>query len=109
MPSALALREDRLRAKSWAALPVLRLVAAAALALSLALALQQPARAQDYPSRPVTILIPLAAGGAMDIIAHSMAPKLAERLGKSVLVEERVGAGTVLAGNAVAHGPAEDR
>jgi tripartite-type tricarboxylate transporter receptor subunit TctC len=65
------------------------------------------ALAQDYPTRPVTILVPLAAGGAMDIIARAMAPKVAERIGKSVLVEERVGAGTVLAANDVAHGAAD--
>jgi tripartite-type tricarboxylate transporter receptor subunit TctC len=63
--------------------------------------------ADDYPSRPITILIPLAAGGAMDIFARAMAPKLSERLGKPVLIEERVGAGTVLAANDVAHGAAD--
>jgi tripartite-type tricarboxylate transporter receptor subunit TctC len=75
--------------------------------LALAFTLRQPAWAQDYPNRPVTILVPLAAGGAMDIIARTIAPKLAERLGKSVLVEERVGAGTVLAANDIAHGTAD--
>jgi tripartite-type tricarboxylate transporter receptor subunit TctC len=83
------------------------LAALLAAPLALAFAPWQPALAQDYPNRPVTILIPLAAGGAMDIIARSMAPKLAERLGKTVLVEERVGAGTVLAANDVAHGAAD--
>jgi tripartite-type tricarboxylate transporter receptor subunit TctC len=62
------------------------------------------AAAEDYPSRPVTILVPLGAGGAMDIIVRSFAPKLAARLGKTVLVENRTGAGTVLAANDVAHG-----
>jgi tripartite-type tricarboxylate transporter receptor subunit TctC len=75
--------------------------------LALAFALRQPALAQDYPNRPVTILVPLAAGGAMDIIARTIAPKLTERLGKSVLVEERVGAGTVLAADDIAHGTAD--
>ncbi len=95
-------------ARRWAN-PFVTLVTALVLTpvLALAPALRQPALAQDYPSRPVTILIPLAAGGAMDIIARTMAPKLAERLGKSVLVEERVGAGTVLAANDVAHGAAD--
>jgi len=78
-----------------------RVAAAAVLALGVVC---QPLAADDYPARPITILIPLAAGGAMDIIARSFAPKLAERLGKPVLVEERVGAGTVLAANDVAHG-----
>jgi tripartite-type tricarboxylate transporter receptor subunit TctC len=62
------------------------------------------ATAEDYPSRPVTILVPLGAGGAMDIIVRSFAPKLAARLGKTVPVENRTGAGTVLAANDVAHG-----
>jgi tripartite-type tricarboxylate transporter receptor subunit TctC len=70
-------------------------------------ALCQPAAAQDFPNRPVTILVPLSAGGAMDIIVRSFAPKLAARLGKPVLVEDRPGAGTVLAANDVAHGPTD--
>lgn len=74
----------------------LRVVAAACIALALG-ASTPAARAQDYPARPVTLLVPLGAGGAMDIIVRSMAPKLSERLGKSVVVENRVGAGTVLA------------
>jgi tripartite-type tricarboxylate transporter receptor subunit TctC len=93
-------------AKPWAVrLPASPLfIALVALAL---VARVVSAAADDYPNRPVTILIPLAAGGAMDIFARAMAPKLSERLGKSVLVEERVGAGTVLAANDVAHGPAD--
>ena len=86
-------------------------IAAAAVALGFAFvmalawsALGRPAAADDYPTRPVTILVPLGAGGAMDIIARLMAPRLAARLGKSVVVENRTGAGTVLAANDVAHG-----
>jgi tripartite-type tricarboxylate transporter receptor subunit TctC len=63
-----------------------------------------PLTAQDYPTRPVTLMVPLGAGGAMDIIVRSIAPKLAARLGKTVLVENRPGAGTVIAANDVAHG-----
>ena len=85
--------------KPWAP----RLVAAALMALALP-ALCQSVGAQDYPSRPVTIMVPLGAGGVMDVIARSIAPKLAARLGKSVLVVDRTGAGTVLAANDVAHG-----
>jgi tripartite-type tricarboxylate transporter receptor subunit TctC len=84
-----------------------RLAAGLAAAAFIALALSTlcgPAGAQDYPNRPVTILVPLSAGGAMDIIARSIAPRLAARLGKSVLIEDRPGAGTVLAANDVAHG-----
>jgi tripartite-type tricarboxylate transporter receptor subunit TctC len=79
---------------------------AALIALAPAL-FARPAAAQDYPNRAVTILIPLGAGGAMDIIARSFAPKLAARLGKPVLIEDRPGAGTVLAANDVAHGAAD--
>ena len=83
-------------------------IAAGALALG-SLLPQAPtqAQAQDYPNRPITILIPLAAGGAMDIIARSFAPKLAARLGQPVVIQERVGAGTVLAANDVAHATAD--
>jgi len=63
----------------------------------------RPVAADDFPSRPITLLVPLGAGGAMDIIVRSMAPRLAERLGKSVVVENRTGAGTILAANDVAH------
>jgi tripartite-type tricarboxylate transporter receptor subunit TctC len=66
-------------------------------------ALHQSATAQDYPTRPVTLVVPLAAGGAMDIIARSFGPKLAERLGKSVIIENRTGGGTVTGAMAVAN------
>ena len=92
-------------AKSWAA-PLVTTLFTTTLVLAVA-GRAIPAVADDYPSRPITILIPLAAGGAMDILARAMAPKLSERLGKTVLIEERVGAGTVLAANDVAHGPAD--
>ncbi len=94
-----------MRAKPWAS-PFVAAPPAAILALALVMR-AAPAVADDFPSRPITILIPLAAGGAMDIIARAIAPKLSERLGKPVLIEERVGAGTVLAANDVAHGPAD--
>jgi tripartite-type tricarboxylate transporter receptor subunit TctC len=81
----------------------LRLGAGAIAALDLAWRANSAA-AEDYPSRPVTMLVPLGAGGAMDIIVRSFAPKLAARLGKTVLVENRTGGGTVIAANDVAHG-----
>jgi tripartite-type tricarboxylate transporter receptor subunit TctC len=80
----------------------MRLAVTVLMALTLG-ALCHPAAAEDYPARPITIVVPLAAGGAMDIIARTMAPKLSERLGQSVLVEELTGGGTVLAANHVAH------
>ena len=68
----------------------LRLAAgAAALPLASRLAL-----AQAYPSRPVRIIVPVAPGGALDILARIMGQWLSERLGQSVVIENRPGAGT---------------
>ncbi len=54
------------------------------------------ARAQDYPSRQITLIAPWPAGGAVDAICRAVAPHLSERLGKSVVVENRPGAGSVI-------------
>jgi tripartite-type tricarboxylate transporter receptor subunit TctC len=66
------------------------------------LAWQAPATAQTFPTKPVTLVVPLAAGGAMDMIARSFGPKLADRLGKSVIIENRLGGGTVTGAVSVA-------
>jgi tripartite-type tricarboxylate transporter receptor subunit TctC len=60
------------------------------------------AEADDYPARSVTILCPYAAGGATDILARMLGQALSERLAKPFVVENRPGAGTVLAANAAA-------
>ena len=64
--------------------------------------LASSARADDYPARPVTILVPYAAGGGTDILARLLAQGLSERLGNSFIVENRPGGGTVLAANVTA-------
>ncbi|WP_439580359.1 Bug family tripartite tricarboxylate transporter substrate binding protein [Elioraea sp.] len=56
-------------------------------------ALATPAVAQAYPSRPVTILVPFAAGGATDVTTRVIADFASEKLGQRVLVENRPGAG----------------
>ena len=66
------------------------------------LAFHQPATAQEFPTKPITLVVPLAAGGAMDIIARSFGPKLADRLGKPVIIENRLGGGTVTGAVSVA-------
>ena len=67
----------------------------AALALALAVTVWgAAAQAQDkYPSRPVTLIVPQAAGGANDAIARVVAQKLTEQTGQSFIVENRPGAG----------------
>jgi tripartite-type tricarboxylate transporter receptor subunit TctC len=60
------------------------------------------ALAQDYPTRNVTFVVPTGAGAATDLLARILAPQLGERLGKPFVVEDRPGAGTLTASNAVA-------
>jgi tripartite-type tricarboxylate transporter receptor subunit TctC len=59
--------------------------------------------AQAYPTRPVRIIVGFAAGGGADIVARLIGPRLSERLGQQFFVENRVGAGTNIATEAVAH------
>jgi tripartite-type tricarboxylate transporter receptor subunit TctC len=69
-----------------------------------ALAASMPATsvAQDFPTRPMAIIVPFAPGGSADIVARIYAQKLTERLGKPVVVENRAGAGTVVGALAAA-------
>jgi tripartite-type tricarboxylate transporter receptor subunit TctC len=60
------------------------------------------ASAQSYPSRPVTIITPFAAGSVTDATARAIAQHLQEALGQSFVVENRAGAGGLLAASAVA-------
>jgi tripartite-type tricarboxylate transporter receptor subunit TctC len=58
--------------------------------------------AENYPSRPVTVVVPYAAGGGLDLVARLLAQKLSERTGRSFFVENRLGAGGIIAANSVA-------
>jgi len=66
-------------------------------AMFAALAMVSTARADTYPSRPVTIEVPFAAGGGSDLLARLVAKKLEDRLGKPFIVENKPGASTTLA------------
>ena len=70
-----------------------RKLAAVAATLLIAVAVTAPAAAQGFPSRPLKIVATFEPGGASDILARLLAPRLAESLGQPVLVENRPGAG----------------
>ena len=63
------------------------------------------AAAQDYPTRPVRIIIPFPPGGFNDIVGRLIAAQLSERLGKQFVVENRPGAGGIIAGEQVVNAP----
>jgi tripartite-type tricarboxylate transporter receptor subunit TctC len=68
-----------------------------------------PASAADpaYPTKPVTIVVPLAAGAGPDVVARLYAEKLSQRLGKPFIIENRPGAAQVIAATAVQQAPAD--
>jgi tripartite-type tricarboxylate transporter receptor subunit TctC len=73
-------------------------------ALVAAVAIASPAGADDarWPERPVRLIVPFAAGSSSDTIARIVTQKLAERLGQPVVIENRVGGGSVIGTQAVA-------
>ena len=79
---------------------VLRLATAAAIA-----AISQSAFAFDYPTKPVRLIVGVAAGGANDTVARLLAQTLSERLGQPVVVENRPGAGGNIGLEAVVNAP----
>ena len=65
------------------------------------------ASAQDYPNRPVRLIIPFPPGGSNDVVGRMVATKLSERLGKQIVIDNRAGAGGVV-GTEVAAAAAPD-
>jgi tripartite-type tricarboxylate transporter receptor subunit TctC len=76
------------------------------------LLLPAAARAQgqatgDWPTRPIRLVVPFAAGGAADSAARAITPVMAQRLGQTIVVENRTGAGGSVGGGAVAAAPGD--
>jgi tripartite-type tricarboxylate transporter receptor subunit TctC len=65
------------------------------------------AQAQDFPNRPLKIIVPYGAGGSVDAIARTLAQELTPRLGQPVVVENRTGAGSNVGSTFVAKAPAD--
>ena len=57
---------------------------------------------QTYPQKPITLVVPYPPGGSADILARTLAPKLGERMGQAILIENRAGAGTAIGAKTVA-------
>src|ERR1700751_2389510 len=72
-----------------------------AAAVTAALATGGPARAQSFPTRPVHIFVPYAAGGGVDILARTLGDVVSRQWGQAVVVENRPGAGGVVASQAL--------
>ena len=76
------------------------LIAVAALSL-----LSAAVVAQDYPSRPVKVIVPFGAGGPTDIFTRLLAEELRKALGEPLVMENRPGAGTIIGTDAAAKSP----
>ncbi|HZO44277.1 MAG TPA: tripartite tricarboxylate transporter substrate binding protein [Xanthobacteraceae bacterium] len=77
----------------------------ALIAALIALVIGGPAAAQDWPSRPITLVVPFPAGGPIDFIGRLMGQRLSERLGQQVIVENIGGAGGMSGAARVAKSP----
>ncbi len=77
-------------------------VAAMVAVAAIALPASSPSRAQDYPTKPVRVIVPFGAGGPADVYARVLAQHLSDALKQSFVVEDRPGAGSIIGTDAVA-------
>jgi tripartite-type tricarboxylate transporter receptor subunit TctC len=66
-----------------------------------------PVAAQPYPSRPITLIVPFAAGGPTDVVARTLSAAMTKSLNQTVVVENKTGAGGTIAAAYVARAPAD--
>src|SRR5262245_41587357 len=92
-------RHNRSQALFWWKMN--RILQLAAITLGLMLTGHVPARA-EWPEKPIRLILPFPAGGAVDIVARVVAAKLADDLGKPIVIENKAGAGGVIATDATA-------
>jgi tripartite-type tricarboxylate transporter receptor subunit TctC len=88
-------------------MPVARLHSLLVKAAGLIVALTATAAAQDYPTKPVRLIIPFPPGGSNDVVGRMIATKLGERLGKQVVVDNRPGAGGTIGTEIASNAPAD--
>lgn len=77
------------------------------LLLALLLAVPLVAAAQQWPTKPIKIIVTFAPGGSSDIVARLIGPPLADKLGQPVIIDNRPGGGATIGGAAVAQAPAD--
>src|SRR6266700_1142061 len=75
------------------------------LALTALLAWSGAARAENYPSRPITVIVPFAAGGPSDAMMRILGERMKTTLGEAILVENTTGAGGSIGVGRVVHSP----
>src|SRR5690606_17782431 len=84
-----------------------KLYVLAPLALAGLLGHAPPAAAQEYPSRPITLIVPFSAGGGVDVMARLLAEKLRDSLHQNIVVENKPGASGMLGAQFVARASAD--
>ena len=86
-------------------MPGIRASPCTAVAAALLCVAALAAQAQSYPARPIRFLVGGPPGSGSDLVSRTLAPKLAERLGQPVVVEQKVGAGGIIANETLAKSP----